>query len=367
MGIGYYICVPFAWLLRVLYEVTANYGWALILFTLAVKIVLLPFQMKTKKSMVRMSRLQPKINEINKKYANNQQKINEETQRLYIEEGVNPMGGCLWSLLPFPILLALYSIIRQPLTRFMMLPAATVEELTAKATELGFVAAEKTAYGEVLLAKFVSEHFSDFAEYVPQGLLNLRFNFLGMDLTMLPSEHLKEFFTGGWPVIGVVLIPVISALLSFAQSKIATAQSASTTDDAAARPNRTMTLLMPLMSLWIAYTLPASLGIYWIANSVFMIVQDVVLNAYYNKHLDEEVSEKERKKREDRLARMEAAVQEQRRREAENGGSRKPAQKKQGSSAKKEEKKTASTTEAGRVGDRPYARGRSFSPEHYGE
>ena len=146
-NIGYYICVPFAWLLRVLYQLTASYGWALILFTLAVKIVLLPFQMKSKKSMMRMNRLQPKIKEIQAKYANNQQKINEETQRLYIQEGVNPMGGCLWSLLPFPILLALYSIIRQPLSRFMMLSADVIEKITATATGLGFAAEAIERFG----------------------------------------------------------------------------------------------------------------------------------------------------------------------------------------------------------------------------
>src|SRR5574344_1455406 len=127
--IGYYICVPFAWLLRIFYTMTGSYGLALVLFTLAVKIVLLPFQLKSKRSMVRMSRFQPKIQEIQKKYANNQQKANEELQRLYTEEGINPMSGCLWSLLPFPILIALYSIIRQPLSRFMLLKTETVEAI----------------------------------------------------------------------------------------------------------------------------------------------------------------------------------------------------------------------------------------------
>ena len=105
--IGYYICIPFAWLLRGFYNLTGSYGWALVFFTLAVNIIMLPFQMKSKKSMMRMNQFQPKIKEIQKKYANNSVKMNEELQLLYAQEGVNPTSGCLWSFLPFPILLAL--------------------------------------------------------------------------------------------------------------------------------------------------------------------------------------------------------------------------------------------------------------------
>ena len=125
--IGYYICIPFAWLLRALYELTSSYGWALVLFTVVIKLIMLPFQMKSKKSMMRMSRFQPMIKEIQTRYKNNQVKMNEELQRLYAEEGVNPMSGCLWSFLPFPILIALYSIIRQPITRFMMLTTTAMQ------------------------------------------------------------------------------------------------------------------------------------------------------------------------------------------------------------------------------------------------
>ena len=131
--IGYYICVPFAWVLRTFYELTGSYGWALVLFTIVVKLITLPFQMKSKKSMMRMNLFQPKIKEIQTKYANNPQKMNDEIQMLYAKEGVNPMSGCLWSFLPFPILIALYSIIRQPLSRFMPPPWATMPSSCARA------------------------------------------------------------------------------------------------------------------------------------------------------------------------------------------------------------------------------------------
>ena len=110
--LGYYICVPFAWLTRLFYTWTGSYGVALILFTLLVKLVLLPFQLKSKKSMLRMNRMQSKIKDIQTRYANNREKQQQEMADLYAREGVNPMSGCLWSFLPFPILIALYYIIR---------------------------------------------------------------------------------------------------------------------------------------------------------------------------------------------------------------------------------------------------------------
>ena len=135
--IGYIICIPFAWLVRLFYNLTGSYGLAIILFTLMVKLIMLPFQMKSKKSMMRMTRMNGKMQEIQNKYANNQMKMNEEMQKLYADEGVNPMSGCLWSFLPFPVLLALYSIIRQPITHFMMLSQDVVQKMVEAVTATG--------------------------------------------------------------------------------------------------------------------------------------------------------------------------------------------------------------------------------------
>ncbi len=366
--IGYYICVPFAWILRTFYELTGSYGWALVLFTIVVKLITLPFQMKSKKSMMRMNLFQPKIKEIQTKYANNPQKMNDEMQLLYAKEGVNPASGCLWSFLPFPILIALYSIIRQPLSRFMMLSKDVVTEVTALATTLGYSAeGVRTGYEEIGLTKFIADNFAEFSGKF-DGLINVDYSFLGLDLTVMPGDVWKDFFTGGWPVIGVVLIPFISAGLSFLQSKVSMAgNTASQGNDATARSTRMMMWTMPLLSLWIGFTLPAALGVYWIVNSLLYAVQEKVLTKYYKNHMEDEVSEKERQKREDRIRRMEAAREQQRRYAAEEAEKKSLKEKRAEKQAAKSTKKKKSTSENGRVGDRPYARGRSYDPEHYGE
>ena len=379
--LGYYICIPFAWLLRVLYELTMSYGWALVLFTVVIKLVLLPFQIKLKKSMMRMSRFQPMIKEIQTRYKNNQVKMNEEMQRLYAEEGINPMSGCLWSFLPFPILIALYSIIRQPITRFMMLTTTAMQGVIDAVETAGFdlsaIAMVKDGvvsmkdgltqlqpYGQIALVKAAQE----LGVTLPEGWINMDFSFLGMDLTLIPKDALGQIGTGGLAVIGVLLIPVISGALSFWQSKVTMAGNPAAADpgDPTARSTRMMMWMMPVMSLWIGFTLPASLGVYWIANSILMLVQEKALNKYFKKSMAAEDEAREKKRNEDRIRRMEEArVAQQQRDEKKSLKEKQRAA--QAAKAAKAEKAKRATTENGRIGDRPYARGRSFNADHYGE
>lgn len=381
--IGYYICIPFAWLLRALYELTSSYGWALVLFTVVIKLIMLPFQMKSKKSMMRMSRFQPMIKEIQTRYKNNQVKMNEELQRLYAEEGVNPMSGCLWSFLPFPILIALYSIIRQPITRFMMLTTTAMQGVIDAVSAAGFdlAAIAMTAndgavtvkdgltqlqpYGQITLVKAVQE----LGVALPEGWIHMDFSFLGMDLTMIPSDVIGQIGTGGWAVIGVLLIPIVSGALSFWQSKVSMAGNPAAADpnDPTARSSRMVMWMMPIMSLWIGFTLPASLGVYWIVNSVLMLVQEKVLNKYFKKSMAAEDEAREKARMEDRLHRMEEARVAQQQREAEKKSLKEKQKAAQAAKAAKAEKAKKATTENGRIGDRPYARGRSFNADHYGE
>ena len=178
--IGYYICVPFAWLTRLFYSLTGSYGLALILFTLVVKLVILPFQLKSKKSMLRMNRMQGKVKDIQTRFANNRERQQQEMAELYAREGVNPMSGCLWSFIPFPILIALYAIIRTPLRYFMSLSTSVIEEIGTLAGTLGYEASNNT-YDQIYLAKFIHEHWESFAGKF-DGLVDLNYSFLGMDL-----------------------------------------------------------------------------------------------------------------------------------------------------------------------------------------
>lgn len=358
--LGYYICVPFAFLTRLFYSWTGSYGVALILFTLVVKLVLLPFQLKSKKSMLRMNRMQGKLNDIKTRYANNQQKQQEAMAELYAKEGINPISGCLWSMIPFPILIALYYIIRVPLRYFMSLSESVIAEITTLAGTLGFTAAEGSqAYEQIYLAKFIHEHWADFAGKF-DGLIDLNYNFLHIDLAAQPSSLFSQFPGGGWPVWGALLLPIISAGIQIAMSFITMRTNGSAPNGS----TKTMMYMMPLMTLWMGYILPSALCIYWIANSAFSLIQEVTLNKYFNKILDREETEKEKAAREKRYAKYQRQKELMAQQQLANGG-KKPQNQQGKKKPSGDKKKSAGGNENGRVGQRPYARGRAYDKSHY--
>ena len=381
--IGYYICVPFAWLVRLFYNLTNSYGVALILFTLVIKLIMLPFQMKSKKSMMRMSRVSGQMQELQKRYAKNQAKLQEEMQKLYEEEGVNPMSGCLWSLIPFPILIALYSIIRQPITHFMMLSKDVLQTVVQSAADAGvnltnIVMMDKAtgapalkdglyqmaAYGQINLVKAVQE----MGLSTPDGWFDMNYNFLGLDLTATPWEYVKNF-TFTWAMIGVILIPILAGLSQFVFSKL-TMKTQPQADAAGGASMKSMMYMMPLMSVYITFIMPAALGVYWIAQSVFSLIQEAILNKTFSAKLSEEEEARFQARQADRQKRMEEArIQERQRQQEEQKKQtlREKQQAAQAAKAVKAAKAATSTTEAGRVGDRPYARGRAYKADRYDE
>ena len=381
--IGYYICVPFAWLVRLFYDLTNSYGVALILFTLVIKLIMLPFQMKSKKSMMRMSRVSGQMQELQKRYAKNQAKLQEEMQKLYEEEGVNPMSGCLWSFLPLPILMALYSIIRQPITHFMMLSKDVLQTVVQAVADAGvdltnIVMMDKAtgapalkdglyqmaAYGQINLVKAVQE----MGLSTPDGWFNVNYKFLGLDLTATPWEYVKSF-TFTWAVIGVILIPILAGLSQFVFSKL-TMKTQPQADAAGGASMKSMMYMMPLFSVYIAFIMPAALGVYWIAQSVFSLIQEAILNKTFSAKLSEEEEARFQARQADRQKRMEEArIQERQRKQEEQKKQtlREKQQAAQAAKAAKAAKAATSTTEAGRVGDRPYARGRAYKADRYDE
>ena len=381
--IGYYICVPFAWLVRLFYDLTNSYGVALILFTLVIKLIMLPFQMKSKKSMMRMSRVSGQMQDLQKRYAKNQAKLQEEMQKLYEEEGANPMSGCLWSFLPLPILMALYSIIRQPITHFMMLSKDVLQTVVQSVADAGvdltnIVMMDKAtgapalkdglyqmaAYGQINLVKAVQE----MGLSTPDGWFNVNYKFLGLDLTATPWEYVKSF-TFTWAVIGVILIPILAGLSQFVFSKL-TMKTQPQADAAGGASMKSMMYMMPLFSVYIAFIMPAALGVYWIAQSVFSLIQEAILNKTLSAKMEAEEEARFQARQADRQKRMEEArIQERQRQQDEQKKQtlREKQQAAQAAKAVKAAKAATSTTEAGRVGDRPYARGRAYKADRYDE
>ena len=313
--------------------------------------------------MLRMNRLQCKLNDIKTRYANNQQKQQEAMAELYAKEGINPMSGCLWYFIPFPILIALYYIIRTPLRYFMSLSNEVIAKITELAVSLGYVSGasgQASAYDQIYLAKFIHDNWSSF-EGKFDGLIDLNYTFLSMDLSAVPKDLFSQFPSGGWPVIGIMLMPLISAALQFLMTRISMKTNGNSNMNGS---SKAMLYMMPLMTVWMGYILPAALCVYWIANAAFSCIQEQVLNKHFSKVLDREETDKERQKREARYAKMQAARENYNRQleqQAQSKGGKKPQPQ------PKKKKTGESTTEAGKVGNRPYARGRAYREEHYDE
>lgn len=386
------IATPFGWLMRQFYALTGNFGLAVILFSLAVTIVLLPFMAKSKKGMMRMTRLQPKLMELQKKHEGNQQKLNEEIAKLYRQEKASPMGGCLWTLLPFPILLALYRAVIKPLTIVMGVPDELLAEggaLLDRLNELGFSLAEgaNSYYAQIYQSEFITANFDQFAG-ISDKLIPMDFNFLGLNLAATPNWHFWafDFSEGVWPVIGLFLIPIISTALSYLSMYISQKVNATTATTAQAQStNRMMVWMMPLMSLWLGFTLPAAMGIYWIMNSITGIIRDTALTAYYKKKLDAEdaVRRAEEREREEELERKRQETERLRAMNATtvNKNTSKKKQQAQAAQANTERKAAAEREEraarrerlgvkeeetpASQVGNRRYARGRAYVADRF--
>ena len=392
------IATPFGWLMMVLYNLTDNFGWAIILFGIIVALVLLPFMAKSKKSMMRMSRLQPRMMELQKKHEGNPQKLNEEMARLYRENKVSPLGGCLWSMLPLFIMLALYRAVVKPLTIMMGVPdemlmegGAIYDQLQALGYQLSnYTASTNSFYEQIYQAKFIAEHWSSF-QGISDQLVQMNFNFIGLDLSATPQWKFWafDFSAGTAQTIGLFIMPLISTGLSylsmFVNRKVQPQVGTTQQQQANASSMKTMMIVMPLMSLWIGYIMPAAMCVYWIINSLTGIIRETGLTLVYKKQMakeDEEFNAKERAREEElerkrqeteRLRAMNATTvnkntskKKQQAQAAQAGAERRAAAERADRAARrerlgvKEEEKPAS-----QVGSRRFARGRAYVEDRY--
>ena len=220
------------------------------------------------------------------------------------------------------------------------------------------------SYGQINLVKAVQE----MGLSTPDGWFNVNYKFLGLDLTATPWEYVKSF-TFTWAVIGVILIPILAGLSQFVFSKL-TMKTQPQADAAGGASMKSMMYMMPLFSVYIAFVMPAALGVYWIAQSVFSLIQEAILNKTLSAKMEAEEEARFQARQADRQKRMEEArIQERQRQQEEQKKQtlREKQQAAQAAKAVKAAKAATSTTEAGRVGDRPYARGRAYKADRYDE
>ncbi len=400
------ITVPFGYLLGWLYQWLNNYGLALILFAVIVRLVMLPITAKSRKSMMKMSRLQPKMQEIQKKYANDQKKQQEALQQLQREEGATMgCGGCLWSLVPLLIMIPLYSVIRQPIIYMLHESAETANAIVGaiKSASAGLFGGNQ-AYDQLVAARHIPdflESLKDISITNPLTLEGLNFSFLGVDLGQDPVFNIfGADWVWDWNHIGAFLIPVLSAgsqvvsmLLSQRSNNSVITDEKGLQDKETAKNSQNnqqgkiMMWMMPLMSLWIGFTVPAALSLYWFIGGIAGMIENDLLTRHYRKVYDAEdalrlqkameaeaaEAEKERLRAEKRAANPDGITEntskkklqkkQQQAEEAAKAAAKREYDAKKGIVSEDAPEKQALSG----IADRPFCKGRAYDPNRYND
>ena len=390
------IRIPFGYLLDWLYQFAGNYGVALILFSLIVKIVLLPMNAKSKKSMLKMSRVAPLAKALEAKYKDDQQKYQQELMKLYKEEGVSTGGGCLWSFIPLLILLPLYYVIREPITYVMHIPAdisVQIVEIIGAHVDLG----KQEFYHQLVAAQYLSQYSNEILAAIPSltadMLMPIDFGFLGINLAEIPTW--KIWTATSWSTVGGFLLALLSGgsnMLSMWVSQkmnnsVATDDKGQV-DESAAKMNKqmnTMMYMMPIMSIYFGFIMPAAVTVYWIMQAVIGLGIDAVLTVHYRKVYAEEdeirrqkaailaaeEAEKERIRAERRAANPDGIVEntskkklERKEREEREEAARRYALEKAGIDPDAPKEVDLDKCPSG-IPERPYCKGRNYDPDRY--
>lgn len=269
--------------IRPIYAIVGNYGWTIIIFTVLLKLVTMPFTVKSQKSMARMQQVQPLISEIQRKYANNREKQQQELMKVYDKYEISPTGGCMPLLLQMVILMGFIQIVYNPYTFLLNIPANEIKEI---ASGLGITLTNQLSLSNEIIAALAEKGY--------ETALDL--NFLGINLSKVLSENLTDWKMWILPVIALVLT-ILSTLMS--QNNATKNQSEKQKNDPqaqqAAAMSKSMFIMMPLMTAWITYTWPLGCALYWAISTVTQMAQQFIVNEFVIKKMKPIVLKKKKK------------------------------------------------------------------------
>lgn len=279
----------FGYLLNFIYDGVNNYGLAIIIFTIILKLVMLPISIKQQKSMKKNSEMQKKILEIQDKYSNDQARQSQELMDLYKKEHYNPFSGCLTSIIQMVLVLAMFYLVSQPLTYMKKVEPQIIDSYVEQITSEG----KNVRYREIAVIKEMREK---------DEKVRINMDFLGLDLSDIPSENYTN-----WKVY---IIPILYVFTSFISTKLITLLTKDPKEiakekeekalikqdekkenkeaEAMTEMNRQMQLMIPVMSVSIALIAPLGLALYWLVGNLFSLCERIILNKFCKKEEEEE-------------------------------------------------------------------------------
>ena len=275
----------FGYILNFIYQFIQNYGVSIILFSILLKLILLPLSIKQQKTMKKTAKIQVKVKEIQEKYKNDQIKMNQEMMDLYKKENMSPFSGCLTSIIQIVLLFAIFGLVRNPLTYMKKIDAITMENYKNEIKQELGENSISTNYPEISIVKYVNDN----KEKSDVAYINM--NFLGLDLSSVPQENYKD--------PKVYIIPILYVLTSMLSMKISTNTTKKNKDkdvkienikeskelkkeeeefDMAKQMTKNMSWFMPIMAVSISIIAPLGLALYWLVNNILMIFERIILD-----------------------------------------------------------------------------------------
>lgn len=283
----------FGYLLKILYDLVNNYGLAIILFTVIIKLLLLPLSIKQHRTMKKSAKLQEKVKSIQFKYKNDPEKMNQQVMELYKSEKMSPFSGCLTTIVQLLLLLSIFYLVRNPLTYMEKIPKEDIENYVNQLQEAGKNVS--SVYPEIDLIR----EYEWLKEKNPEDdnidKINLQMNFLGLDLSKIPQQNMADYT--------VYIIPILYIISSFISIRMTTAMQQrpkkeetdevvgnneagkelipnekSNEVDTAMQTNKMMSWMMPIMSISIAFVAPLGLALYWLISNILMILERLILD-----------------------------------------------------------------------------------------
>lgn len=302
----------FGYVLNLLYNFLNNYGIAIIIFSVLLRLILIPITIKQQKTMKKTAKMQEKMKEIQNKYKNNPEKLNQETIELYKKEKMSPFSGCLSAILQLIIILSVFWLVSQPLTYMKKVDKQVLENYKTQIQEENN--GNKSTYPEINIISKIEDEYKELNEKLANEnienreelenkkseleKMRINMNFLGLDLSKVPTQSLND-----WKVY---IIPVLYVITSFISIKITTnSQKKATTKkdiiinnengdgkepemlDSMQQMNNTMLYMMPIMSISIAIIAPLGLALYWLISNILIIIERLVIDKFINSKEDE--------------------------------------------------------------------------------
>lgn len=262
----------FGYILNFIYNLVQNYGIAIIIFTVLLKLCMLPMSIKQQKTMKKSAKIQAEVKVLQDKYSNDPVRLNQEMMDLYKNENMSPFSGCLSSILQMIVIISIFYLVSRPLTYMLHVDSDVINNYV---TEIQAESSENMNYQEIAVIR--EKGNSD-------ERVNLNMNFLGLDLSSVPSQNFSD-----WKVF---VIPVLYVLTSVISMKITTSMQTiqkeekdenkkSEEEDAMAEMNKTMTYMMPIMSVSISLIAPLGLALYWLVSNILMILERLIINKVF--------------------------------------------------------------------------------------